>query len=83
MFNFSRASVPIGSTIEFAGDRTIKAIVIDETHIVLNGKKMSVSGAALELLKQRGKEMKSVQGTLYWLYCGVSLAELSSHTKIL
>lgn len=83
MFNFSKANVPIGSTIEFLRDRTIKATVVDETHIVLNGVKMSVSGATLKLLKQDGKEKKSVQGTLYWLYSGVSLAELSSRTKSL
>ena len=81
MFNFSKANVPIGSTIEFLRDRTIKATVVDETHIVLNGVKMSVSGATLKLLKLGGKEKKSVQGTLYWLYDGVSLAELSSRTK--
>lgn len=81
MFNFSKANVPIGSTIEFLRDRTIKATVVDETHIDLNGVRMSVSGATLKLLNQGGKEKKSVQGTLYWLYGGVSLAELSIRTK--
>ena len=80
MFNFSKANVPVGSIIEFSRDRSIKATVVDETQSVLNGVKMSVSGATLKLLKQDGKEKKSVQGTLYWLYSGVSLAELSSRT---
>lgn len=75
--------MPIGSTIEFLRDRTIKATVVDETHIVLNGVKMSVSGATLWLLNQDGKEKKSVQGTLYWLYGGVTLSELSNRTKSL
>ncbi len=83
MFNFSKADVPIGSTIEFSRDRTIKATVVDETHILVNGVRMSVSGATLKLLKQCGKEKKSVQGTLYWLYGGITLAELSSRTKSL
>ena len=83
MFNFSKANVPIGSTIEFLRDRTIKATVVDETHIVLNGVKMSVSGATLKLLKLGGKEKKSVQGTLSWLYGGVTLSELSNRTKSL
>ena len=83
MFNFSKANVPIGSTIEFSRDRAVKATVVDETHIVLDGVKMSVSGATLKLLKQGGKEKKSIQGTLYWLYGGVSLANLSSRTKSL
>ena len=83
MFNFSKADVPIGSTIEFSRDRTIKATVVDETHILVNGVRMSVSGATLKLLKQGGKEKKSIQGTLYWLYGGVSLANLSSRTKSL
>ena len=83
MFNFSQVQVPIGSTIEFSKDRSIKAIVLDDTHISLNGVKMSVSGATLKLLKQGGIQKRSVQGTLYWLYEGVSLAELSSRTKSL
>jgi len=83
MFNFSQVQVPIGSTIEFSKDQSIKAIVLDETHISLNGVKMSVSGATLKLLKQGGIQKKSVQGTLYWLYEGVSLAELSSRTRSL
>ncbi len=83
MFNFSKADVPIGSTIEFSRDRTIKATVVDETHILVNGVRMSVSGATLKLLKQCGKEKNSVQGTLYWLYGGITLAELSSRTKSL
>ena len=74
MFNFSKANVPIGSIIEFSSNRSIKATVCDETHILLGGTKMSVSGATLNLLKQLGNEKKSVQGTLYWLYDGVSLA---------
>lgn len=83
MFNFSQVKVPIGSTIEFSKDQSIKATVLDETHISLNGVKMSVSGATLKLLKQGGVQKRSVQGTLYWLYEGVSLAELSSRTKSL
>lgn len=83
MFNFSHVQVPIGSTIEFSKDQSIKAIVLDDTHISLNGVKMSVSGATLKLLKQGGIQKRSVQGTLYWLYEGVSLAELSSRTKSL
>jgi hypothetical protein len=83
MFNFSQVKVPIGSTIEFSKDKSVKATVLDETHISLNNVKMSVSGATLKLLKQGGIQKKSVQGTLYWLYEGVSLAELSSRTKSL
>ena len=77
MFNFSKANVPIGSTIEFSNDRSIKATVADETHILLDGVKMSVSGATLKIFRQTGKEKRSIQGTLYWLYNGVSLAEHS------
>lgn len=77
MFNFREANVPIGSTIEFSIDRSIKATVADETHILLDGVKMSVSGATLEIFRQIGKEKKSAQGTLYWFYNGVSLAEHS------
>lgn len=83
MFNFSQVKIPIGSTIEFSKDKSVKATVLDETHISLNNVKMSVSGATLKLLKQGGIQKKSVQGTLYWLYEGVSLAELSSRTKSL
>ena len=75
--------MPIGSTIEFLRDRTIKATVVDETHILLNGTKMSVSGATLNLLKKSGNDKRSVQGTLYWLYGGVTLSELSNRTKSL
>lgn len=71
-FRFSECGIPIGSTIEFIEDETVKAVVVDDRRIKYNGEITSVSALA-----QRLKGLTHpVQGTLYFLYHGERLTDL-------
>ena len=63
-FDFEKYDIPIGSEIYFSRDESIKARVISNIEIELNGEKTSLSPSAQKLLKYK----TPVAGTLYWMY---------------
>jgi hypothetical protein len=70
-FDFKKYGVPIGSEITFSRNPSIKAEVLPNNKIKLNGKEKSLSKSAQELLGYN----YSVAGTLYWIYEDESLDE--------
>lgn len=70
-FNFKMAEIPVGSEIVFSRDENIKAKVIDNKSIEINGEITSLSTSAQKLL---GYDY-GVQGTAYWMYEGETLDE--------
>lgn len=71
VFNFKMASIPIGAELTYINDETIKAKVIDNRQIEINGEIDSLSESARKLLGYSYK----VAGTLYWMYEGETLDE--------
>ncbi len=71
IFNFKMADIPIGAELSFTNDESIKATVLDNKRIQLNGEITSLSASAQKLL---GRAC-SVQGTLHWKYDGETLDE--------
>ncbi len=69
-FDFEKYAIPIGSEVVFSRDPSIRAKVLANNKIELNGKETSLSKAAQELLGY-----SSVAGTLYWRYQDESLDE--------
>lgn len=70
-FKFSLARVPIGAKLIFMNDQNVKATVINDRSIELDGQITSLSASAKKLLGYK----HSVQGTAYWLYDGEILDE--------
>jgi len=70
-FNFKMVGIPIGSEILYINDENIKAKVIDNRQVEINGAVTSLSASAQKLLGYP----YNVQGTLYWMYEGESLDE--------
>ncbi len=70
-FNFETYGISVGSEIYFSRDELTKAKVLPNNTIELNGKKISLSKSAKELLGYK----KPVAGTLYWMYEGETLDE--------
>jgi hypothetical protein len=64
-FRFSMARVPVGATLQWADDPQITCQVEDDTHVLYQGKRTTISGLAKEL-----KGWPSARGSLYWLYEG-------------
>lgn len=76
MFKFHKKGISARDRLTFSLDQTIGATVVDDSHIELDGKRKTLSGATLELLQRRGIIRTSVQGTKYWLYEGVPVGDL-------
>lgn len=70
-FNFVMANIPIGSELIFSRDNNIKGKVVDNHFIEYNGKKMSLSKSAQEILGYN----YGISGTDYWTYNGETLDE--------
>jgi len=64
VFNFAMVGIPVGSELKYIYDENIKAKVVDNRSIELNGEITSLSSSAQKLLGYQ----RSVQGTLYWTY---------------
>jgi len=75
-FKFSSANIPIGATLNFVKDLNLTAIVEDDNSVKFDGKKHSLTTAALEALKECGYNWSSVQGPEYWLYNGETVGSL-------
>ncbi len=73
LFQFSKLGIPLGAILTFKNDGRITATVVKGQKIKLNGKIMSLSAAATQLLRKRGAKGKTYAGTHYWLYEGETL----------
>ena len=70
-FNFQMVEIPIGSDIVFSRDRSIRAKVVDNRNIELNGEITSLSASAQKILGYK----YGVAGTDYWEYQTETLDE--------
>ncbi len=70
-FSFDTANIPVGADLIFARDENIRASVVDNKSILLDGVITSLSESARKIL---GYEY-AVAGTLYWTYEGETLDE--------
>jgi hypothetical protein len=70
-FSFDMAKIPIGSEITFFNDDTIKAKVLDNKTIELNGEQTSLSASAQKILGYS----YAIAGPCFWLYEGELLYE--------
>ena len=71
VFNFKMVDIPIGAVLVYVNDENIKAKVVDNRSIELNGEITSLSASAQKLLGYANQ----VQGTVYWMYEGETLDE--------
>ena len=70
-FKFTMAGVPIGATLKWADDLSIKCTVVDQNnHVEYEGTRSTISGLARKL-----KSSVSARGSLYWIYEGETLQE--------
>lgn len=70
-FDFKEYGISTGEEIYFSRDENIKARVLQNNKIELNGEERALSESARELLEYK----KQPAGTLYWKYDGETLDE--------
>jgi len=80
-FRFSSAGIPIGATLNFVKDMNLISTVVEDSWVVFEGEKHSLTTAALEALKKCGYNWSSVQGPEYWLYNGESVGSLRARQR--
>jgi hypothetical protein len=68
-FNFEMAKIPVGAELTFSRDDNARAKVIDNHNIEYNGKVVSLSKSAQDILGYS----YGVAGTDYWMYDGETL----------
>jgi len=71
IFNFAMVDIPVGAELVFSRDENIKARVVDNRSIEMNGEVTSLSSSAQKILGYAS----GVQGTAYWMYEGELLDE--------
>lgn len=64
-----------GAVLTFKLDEDITCRVLDNRNVGFEGEKISLSGAALSVMRQRGNNWKAVQGAAYWIFEGKTLKE--------
>ena len=70
-FNFEAVGIPNGAELLFIRDKSIKAIVVQNSNIEINGEVKSLSRAAQDLLHVP----YPVQGPIFWVYEDETLDE--------
>lgn len=70
-FRFSAVGIPFGSKIQFVGDSSIEATVVDDRHIEYEGETTSLTALAMKLKKAD----HALQGPIFFTYEKETLAE--------
>lgn len=73
-FNFESVGVLPGSVLEYSSDSTITCVVQDANHVQFEGESVSLSRAAIMANSMRGGTARSLQGPIWWLFEGETLA---------
>jgi hypothetical protein len=73
---FTDLDIPVGSMLTFAKDRNITSQVVADGKINFEGVVMSLSAAALIIVKRLGYNWAAVCGTDYWEYDGETLSAI-------
>lgn len=79
--NFNDLGIANGESISFTLDPTKTAVVTDGTYIIFNGKKTSLSTAAISILRSQGKNPKSARGTVFWKYKDKTILEIINNGR--
>lgn len=75
-FNFKMVGIAKNTVLHFKRDDEITCRVIDNHRVNYLNEEMSLSAAALAVLKKRGFDWKAAQGAQFWTYEGQTLIEL-------
>lgn len=73
VFNFSLVNINPGSTLQFYMDEIITCTVVDSRKVEFNGKIVSLSYAAMQVLESKGLHWKAVSGPGIWMFEGETL----------
>lgn len=80
VFTLYQAGLKDGDELSYAKNEDIKAVVINEKQVMLDGNPESLSSGALKLLARDGYHWRQANGWVYWTFDGQTIAErLNEH----
>lgn len=74
-FTLYQAGLKVGDELSYAKNEEVKATVLNERQIMLEGNAESLSSAALKLLHRDGYHWQQANGWVYWTIDGQTIAE--------
>ena len=74
-FNFEMVDIPVGSVLTYYDDETITTTVHSRNKVDFRGEVMSLSAAALVVIREAGFNWKTANGPTCWVYDGETLPE--------
>ena len=75
-FSFDAVGIEPGAKLYSVFDDNVVCVVEDNKKVRFRDDVMSISGAALIVAGDHGREWKTINGPLYWKFDGTTLAEL-------
>lgn len=75
-FDLFRYGIPEGAVLEYVSDPQITCTVVDQYTVDFRGSQVSISRAAVLANAERGGKASALQGPIWWLYEGQTLASI-------
>lgn len=75
-YDMYRYGIPEGAVLEYVSDSAITCTVIDQFTVDFRGSHVSLSRAAVMANAERGGRSTALQGPIWWLYDGQTLAAI-------
>ena len=74
-FSFDAVGIKTGAELQSVFDERVVCVVSDNKMVVFRDQPMSLSGAALVVAHEHGREWQTINGPLHWKWRGKTLAE--------
>ena len=75
-FDLFRYGIPKGAVLEYVSDPAVTCVVLDQFTVDFRGSHVSLSRAAVMANAERGGKATALQGPIWWLYQGQTLAAI-------
>ena len=73
-FNFEMVGIPVGAVLTFTKDPAITCTVVRPGKVLFEGEEISLSAAALKVVRGLGYNWPTIAGPTYWEFEGETLA---------
>jgi T5orf172 domain len=73
--NLATIGINPGTVLICSRDENVTATVLDESQVMFDGERMSLSGAALKAVRALGYQWRAVSGSDVWMFEGETLDE--------
>ena len=80
-FDMARYGIPQGAVLEYVSDSGVTCKVVDQFTVDFRGSHVSLSRAAVLANAERGGKATALQGPIWWLHEGQTLAAIREENE--